>query len=162
MSRKNTSSRRDFVRSGALVAAACASPLDVFSLAHELPTTGEVSPIRLGLASYTFRNLSRGQIIGFMKQLNVFELNAKDVKDHLPMDPQAEAAALTEYAAAGIKLHAAGAIYFTKDDDADIRSKFRILQASGYCRYCGWRPCARNFAAHRKVRKGVRHPHRDP
>ena len=131
MSRKNPFSRRDFIRSGALVAAACAPPRDVFSLAHETPSTGEVSPIRLGLASYTFRNFSRGQMIAFMKQLNVFELNAKDVKDHLPMDPQAEAAALTDYVAAGIKLHAGGAIYFRKDDDADIRSKFEYCKRAG-------------------------------
>jgi sugar phosphate isomerase/epimerase len=70
-------------------------------------------------------------MIGFMKQLNVFALNAKDVKDHLPTDTQEEAAALAEYAAAGIRLHAAGTIYFAKDEDADIRNKFE------YCRRAG-------------------------
>ncbi len=49
-----------------------------------------------------------------MKQLNVTALNAKDVKDHLPTDPQEELKALADYAAAGIKLHAAGTIYFLK------------------------------------------------
>ncbi len=96
------------------------------------PSTDEALPIRLGLASYTFRNFSRAQMIGFMKQLNVFALNAKDVKDHLPMDAQQEAAALADYAAAGIKLHAAGAIYFTKDEDADIRTKFEYSSAQGF------------------------------
>ncbi|MGB8990259.1 MAG: sugar phosphate isomerase/epimerase [Candidatus Sulfotelmatobacter sp.] len=91
----------------------------------------EASPIRLGLASYTFRDFDRAQLIGFMKQLNVFALNAKDVKDHLPMDPQQEAAALSDYAAAGVKLHAAGAIYFAKDEDADIRSKFDYCKRAG-------------------------------
>jgi sugar phosphate isomerase/epimerase len=76
------------------------------------------------VASYTFRNFGRAQMIGFMKQLDVFALNAKDVKDHLPMEAQQETAALQDYAAAGIKLHAAGAIYFAKDEDADIRTKF--------------------------------------
>jgi sugar phosphate isomerase/epimerase len=66
-----------------------------------------------------------------MKQLNVFELNAKDVKDHLPIDAQQESAALADYAAAGIKLHAAGAIYFTRDEDADIRSKFEYCKRAG-------------------------------
>jgi sugar phosphate isomerase/epimerase len=70
-------------------------------------------------------------MIGFMKQLNVFALNAKDVKDHLPMDAQQEAAALADYAAAGINLHAAGAIYFAKDEDADIRSKFEYCKRAG-------------------------------
>jgi sugar phosphate isomerase/epimerase len=47
------------------------------------------------------------------------------------VDPQAEAAALADYNAAGIKLHAAGAIYFPKDEDADIRSKFEYCKRVG-------------------------------
>jgi len=124
-------SRREFVRSGVLIAAACGVPRATFSLPHDTPLPSEELPIRLGLASYTFRNFSRGQMIGFMKQLNVVALNAKDVKDHLPMNAQEEAAALGDYAAAGIKLHAAGAIYFTKDEDADIRSKFEYCKRAG-------------------------------
>jgi len=70
-------------------------------------------------------------MIVFMKQLNVFQLNAKDVKDHLAMDPPQESAALADYTAAGIKLHAAGAIYFAKNEDADIRSKFEYCKRAG-------------------------------
>jgi hypothetical protein len=131
VSKTDSFSRRDFVRSGAFVAAACAAPSDIFSLAQERSSTDEASAIRLGLASYTFRNFNRSQMIGFMKQLNVFALNAKDVKDHLPMDASGESAALAEYAAAGIKLHAAGAIYFPKDEDADIRCKFEYCKRAG-------------------------------
>jgi sugar phosphate isomerase/epimerase len=117
-------SRRDFVRSGALAAAACTTSIKVLAA----PTMEVASPVRLGLASYTFRNFDRAQLIGYMKQLNLSELNAKDMKDHLPMDPTEEAKALADYHAAGIQLHAAGAIYFTKDDDADIRSKFEYCK----------------------------------
>src|SRR6201997_2356272 len=131
MSNKTMFSRRDFVRSGAVVAAAFSAPAAVSALAHEDSSPDEALPIRLGLASYTFRNFSRAQLIGFMKQLNVFALNAKDVKDHLPADPSGEAAALADYAAAGIKLHAAGVISFTKDEDADIRSKFEYSKRAG-------------------------------
>jgi len=128
---KNTVSRRDFVRSSALAAGALATSSDVFALAQERPSTDEASAIRLGMASYTFRNFSRAQMIGFLKQLKVFDLNAKDVKDHLPMDAQQEAAALADYTGAGIKLHAAGTIYFQKDEDADIRSKFEYCKRAG-------------------------------
>jgi sugar phosphate isomerase/epimerase len=128
---KDTISRRNFVRSGALVAATLAGSRDVLALAQEPAFVGDASPIRLGLASYTFRNFSRSQMIGFMKQLNVFALNAKDVKDHLPTDAQEEASAMADYAAAGIKLHAAGAIYFAKDEDSDIRSKFEYCKRAG-------------------------------
>src|SRR5579863_1786573 len=128
---KNVVSRRDFVRSATLATAAFAAPTDVLAPAQNLRAADEASPIHLGLASYTFRNFSRAQIIGSMKQLNVFALNAKDVKDHLPMDPDQESAALTDYAAAGIRLHAAGAIYFSKDEDADIRTKFEYCERAG-------------------------------
>jgi sugar phosphate isomerase/epimerase len=128
---KTTLSRRDFARSGALVAAGFAASSHVFALAQQSPSAGEALPIRFGVASYTFRNFSRAQMIGFLKQLNVLALNAKDTKDHLPTDPQQEAAALADYAAAGIKLHAAGTIYFPKDEDADIRGKFEYCKQAG-------------------------------
>ncbi len=135
MSKTTTVSRRDFIRSTTLAAAALAAPVGSSVSLHAspktTPTANEAAPIRLGLASYTFRNFTRAQLIGFMKQLNVFALNAKDVKDHLPMDAQLEAAALADYAAAGISLHAAGAIYFPKDEDADIRSKFEYCKRAG-------------------------------
>jgi sugar phosphate isomerase/epimerase len=128
---KRTLTRRDLLRSGALAATAFAAPDSLASLADAKPSSDNVPALRLGLASYTFRNFTRAQLIGFMKQLNVSDLNAKDVKDHLPMDPQQEAAALADYATAGIKLHAAGAIYFPKDEDADIRAKFEYCKRAG-------------------------------
>lgn len=128
---KKTFSRRDFTRSGALVAASLAAASEVNALAPERPSAEEASRVRLGLASYTFRNFSRAQLISFMKQLNVLALNAKDVKDHLAMDPQGEAAGLADYTAAGIQLHAAGTVYFPKNEDADIRSKFEYCKRAG-------------------------------
>jgi sugar phosphate isomerase/epimerase len=129
---KNTFTRRNFIQSGAFFAAASAtsSTLPLFAQ-QPSSASGAPSPIQLGLASYTFRNFSRDQMIGFMKQLNVMDLNVKDTKDHLPVDRSEEAKALADYAAAGIKLHAAGTIYFAKDEDADIRSKFEYCKRAG-------------------------------
>jgi len=70
-------------------------------------------------------------MIGFLKQIGIDQINAKDIKDHLPSEPQQEEAALKDYAAAGIKLHAAGAIYFRKDEDEDIRAKFEYCKRAG-------------------------------
>jgi sugar phosphate isomerase/epimerase len=129
---KNTFSRRSFVQSGALLAAAGVTSRAVPSIAQApAAASGKPSPIHLGLASYTFRNFTRDQMIGYMKQLNVKDLNCKDVKDHLPMDPAGEEKALADYAAAGIKLHAAGTLYFPKDEDDDIRSKFEYCKRAG-------------------------------
>src|SRR5881296_4134834 len=104
---KNTFPRREFIRSTAMAAAALAASDEFLAAGAGRPPAAEGPSIRLGVASYTFRNFSRAQMIGFLKQLNVLALNAKDVKDHLPMEPQGEAAALADYGAAGTKLHAA-------------------------------------------------------
>jgi sugar phosphate isomerase/epimerase len=88
--------------------------------------------IRLGMASYTFRNFPRAQLITWMKQLKLDHLNCKDVKDHLPSTSvEAEDAAIADYKAAGIKLTAAGTIGFPKDDDSDIRAKFDYCKRAG-------------------------------
>ena len=134
---KHAPSRRDFLRTSTLGAAACALASTLPAQANNQPhPPAKPSPIHLGLASYTFRNFTRAQMIGFMQQLHVSDLNVKDIKDHLPMDPALEAAALADYAAANIHLHAAGAIYFpTLSDpsleDADIRRKFDYCKRAG-------------------------------
>jgi len=114
-----------------MAAAALVASDEFLAASAARPSADEGLPIRLGVASYTFRNFSRAKMIGFLKQLNVLALNAKDVKDHLPMDAKEEATALADYAAAGVKLHAAGTIYFPKDEDADIRSKFEYCKRAG-------------------------------
>lgn len=125
-------SRRDFSKAIALSAGALAIQIPLSKAAFSFAGKEmQTSPIRLGLASYTFRNFTRAQMIGFMKQLNITDLNAKDAKDHLPMDEQQESAALADYSATGIKLHAAGAIYFPKDEDDDIRAKFEYCKRAG-------------------------------
>lgn len=128
---KDMLSRRTFVRNGALLAAACAATSAAPANAEALPESGKPAPIKLGLCSYTFRNFTRAQMIDQMKQLNLRDLNCKDAKDHLPMDPAAEAQAVADYKAAGIRLHAAGAIYFPKDDESDIRGKFEYAKRAG-------------------------------
>jgi hypothetical protein len=126
----NEHSRRSFLRSTLLTGAALSvgPPL---SWGGAVQAPASETPIRLGLASYTFREFSRSQLIGFMRQLGVNALNAKDVKDHLPVDPAKEAVAVADYTAAGIRLHAAGAVYFTKDEDDDIRAKFEYCKRAG-------------------------------
>ena len=130
---KNSLSRRHFLQSGALAAAACAVPgvAPSIAAAEAVAEKGKPSPIKLGLASYTFRNFTRAQLIADMKQLNLTDLNCKDAKDHLPMDQAGEDAALADYAAAGIKVHAVGTVYFPKDEDDDIRAKFEYAKRAG-------------------------------
>ena len=122
-------SRRNFLHSSAVAAAACAAP--ALSFAEPKAASGAPSPVKLGIATYTFRGFTRAQMIPWLKQLNVTSINCKDVKDHLPMEAAAEAQAVSDYHGDGIQLHAAGTIYFRKDEDEDIRSKFEYVKRAG-------------------------------
>src|SRR4051812_33636368 len=108
-------SRRHFLQGGVLAAAGAATARSAQALAPS-QETGKPCPIQLGIATYTFRGFTRDKMIGFLKQLKMNQINVKDIKDHLQSDPQQEEAALKDYAQQGIKLHAAGAIYFRKDE----------------------------------------------
>ena len=126
---KTSLNRRTLLRGGALAAAAACVPA---TFAKAAPET--VAPaIHLGLASYTFRQFPRAQVIEWMKQLRLTTINCKDVKDHLPSTSvEAEQAALDDYKAAGITVTAGGNISFRTDDDADMRAKFEYAKRAGF------------------------------
>ncbi len=86
--------------------------------------------MRLGVASYSLRNFDPAAVIAAMKQLRTPFLNLKDV--HLPMSPLDQVSArANQYRAAGLTLTGVGTIYFPKDDDDDVRSKFEYAKAAG-------------------------------
>ena len=121
--------RRSFLRGIAAVAGTAALPtVPAWSLG--ISEVAPTSSIRLGVASYCFRKFGRADVIAFLKQLNTPYLNVKEF--HLAMTTPAEIRqASAEYAAAGIKLTAAGTIYFTKDEDDDVRRKFEYCKIAG-------------------------------
>ncbi len=80
---KPSLNRRDLLRGGALLTASSLLPLAARA-AMDDPSAAP-SPIRLGIASYTFRNFDQAHLIEFMKQLKTPYLNLKDM--HLPMTP---------------------------------------------------------------------------
>jgi hypothetical protein len=121
--------RRNLLRGGTLLSASAFLSNPAFAFVDETKPAA-ASPIRLGIASYTFRNFDQAHLIDFMKQLKTPYLNLKDV--HLPMTPVDEIAKrAAEYRDAGMILTAAGAIYFPKDDDDDIRAKFEYCKIAG-------------------------------
>jgi sugar phosphate isomerase/epimerase len=124
---KNLVSRRSVLRASAAISA---YPLlaPFASAAGVKPATP--SPIRLGIASYTFRKFDSAHLIDFMHQLKTPYLNLKDV--HLPMKPAEDVKAKADaYRAAGFILTAAGTITFAKPDEDDIRAKFDYVKAAG-------------------------------
>ena len=105
------------------------------------PSPAPDLPIRLGIASYTFRNFDSAHLIDFVHQLRTPYLNLKDA--HLPMPSlgpvpppnnitlEQVAAQAAANRAAGFPLPAAGNVTFATDDDADIRAKFEYCKAAG-------------------------------
>ncbi|HEV2710943.1 MAG TPA: sugar phosphate isomerase/epimerase [Edaphobacter sp.] len=121
--------RRNLLRGGTVLSASALLSNPALALAAETRPASS-SPIRLGIASYTFREFDQAHLIDFMKQLKTPYLNLKDV--HLPMTPADQVAAkAAEYRAAGFTLTAVGTVYFKEDTDEDVRAKFEYAKAAG-------------------------------
>jgi sugar phosphate isomerase/epimerase len=120
--------RRNLLR-GATMLTASAFLTSVDAFANDVHPASS-SPVRLGIASYTFRNFDQAHLIEFMKELKTPYLNVKDV--HLPMTPADQVAPrAAEYRAAGLNLSTGGTISFPTDDEEDIRKKFEYCKAAG-------------------------------
>jgi sugar phosphate isomerase/epimerase len=121
-----TYSRRGILQ-GMAVAGAAAS-LSRFSSAFALKS----SPVKLGIASYTFRDFKEPQqLVDFMKQLHLKYVNLKDF--HLPEEPLDKVAERANfYRSSGLVITGGGTIYFPKDEDADIKAKFDYAKSAGF------------------------------
>ncbi len=89
--------------------------------------------IKLGIASYSFRKFKREQAIQMTKQLGTPYLNIKP-DAHLPFNstPEEIASDKKEFDQAGIVLVGCGTVYFLKDDEAEMRSKFEYAKRVGF------------------------------
>jgi len=122
-----TISRRQVLQGATALAAVAALPQSSFA---QSSAPAAPSPIRLGIASYTFRNFDQAHLIDFMKQLKTPYLNVKEM--HLPMTPADQVASrAAQYRAAGLELNSGGNISFNEDNDDDIRKKFDYAKAAG-------------------------------
>jgi sugar phosphate isomerase/epimerase len=124
-----STTRRALLRGGSMLAASSFLSNSAIAFTGKAPASPN-SPIRLGIASYTFRKFDDAHLIEFMKQLKTPYLNLKDM--HLPMTPVDQIAPTADkYRAAGFTLTAAGNITLAKDEDEDVRSKFEYLKLAG-------------------------------
>lgn len=85
--------------------------------------------LKLGVASYSFRKLSRAQAIDALKQLNVTYINIKEF--HLPLtaSPEEIAAARKEFTDAGIRIVGGGNIDMKKPEL--LRRNFQYAKLAG-------------------------------
>lgn len=94
------------------------------------PSPATELPVRLGIASYTFRKFDTAHLIDFMHQLKTPYLDLKEM--HLPFGPAEQVAAqAAAYRAQGFILTAAGNITFNNEDPAAIRKNFDYCKAAG-------------------------------
>jgi sugar phosphate isomerase/epimerase len=95
-------------------------------------TGGDAGDLKLGVASYSFREFSRKIAIAGTKKLNTPYINFKDM--HLPLNTsKADMEKFhKEVDKAGLTIMGGGNVSFSKDDEADIRSKFEYAKAAGF------------------------------
>lgn len=91
----------------------------------------EDGDLKLGVASYSFREFSRSLAIADMKKLHVKYLNIKDF--HLPLNssPDEIAKARKDFDKAGLTILGGGNVSFQTNDEADIRRKFEYARQAG-------------------------------
>ena len=123
-------SRRDFFKVTAVGAAALASPVSLTGQAEQARST-VAGALKLGVASYSLRELSRADAIAAIRALRSKYVNIKSF--HLPYEssPKELAAARQEFEKAGLTIVGGGLIPLLKDDDGDIRMYFEYARAAG-------------------------------
>jgi sugar phosphate isomerase/epimerase len=95
------------------------------------PTTPEEGTLKLGVASYSFRKLSRAEAIKGMEALNCRYINIKDFHASIK-DSEAEwKQARTDFENAGIQILGVGNISMAKEDEGEIRRNFEYAKTLG-------------------------------
>jgi len=137
-------SRRNFLKTAAAATAGLALPIPLSGCARDpesaagapvagTSTRGGLSSpgIKLGVASYSLRELSREDAIAAIQALRAPYVSIKSM--HLPYEstPQEITAGRQEFEAAGLTIVGGGVITLQQDDDDDIRSYFDYARASG-------------------------------
>jgi sugar phosphate isomerase/epimerase len=95
------------------------------------PNSTHSSDLKLGVASYSLRKLSRAQAIAAVKELKTPYLNIKEF--HLPYNstPAELEAGRKEFENAGLQIAGGGTISLKEDSDSDIRKYFEYAKRSG-------------------------------
>jgi sugar phosphate isomerase/epimerase len=123
--------RRGFLAAAAAGAAGLPLPVSFQGIA-EPRRAAPPTAIKLGVATYSLRELSRADAIAAVRALRVKYVNIKSF--HLPYEstPEELAAGRRAFQDAGLTIVGGGVITLEKDDDDDIRSYFEYARAAGF------------------------------
>ncbi|MGD2123600.1 MAG: sugar phosphate isomerase/epimerase [Gemmatimonadota bacterium] len=137
-------SRREFLKASAAATAGLALPWSLAGCAPDAeglsgteegrgsePGGATEGVIKLGVASYSLRELSRADAIAAVQALRTPWVCIKSM--HLPYEstPEELAAGRQEFEAAGLTIVGGGVVTLQQDDDDDIRQYFDYAQAAG-------------------------------
>jgi len=119
------STRREFLKSGALLAASAAIPAGVSASSAD----PGVLPFELGLASYSLRAFPLDRVIEMTRRLGIRRITLKDM--HLPLasSDQEIANALERIRAAGLELTSCGVVYMQSEEE--VRRAFVYARRAG-------------------------------
>lgn len=117
-------SRRRFLQGTAIAAAAAGTNEAAAAAAGD-------NDIRLGVASYSFREFSRRMAIQGTKALHTPYLCIKEYHLLYRSTPEEIARGRADFQKAGITLTGGGTVYFLKEDEADVKFYFDYAKAAG-------------------------------
>lgn len=121
----NTNVSRRQMMNGALAALAGTR------LSIAAPRADEETSFKLGVASYSFRKLSRADAIKGMEALNCRYINIKDFHAPLTSTPAELEQIRKDFENAGIKILGVGNVSFQKNDEGEIRRNFEYAKTLG-------------------------------
>lgn len=125
-------SRRSFMNmSAGLGVAAGLGAAGALSLAPALTAAAGEEDLKLGVASYSFREFGRAMALSGTKKLGVKYINIKDFHLAINSTPEEIAKAKKDIEKAGLINLGCGNVSFQKADEADMREKFRYAKALG-------------------------------
>jgi len=105
--------------------------LAAVNVSSAAPRTDEETSFHLGVASYSFRKLSRAEAIKGMEALNCHYINIKDFHAPLKSTPAELEQARKDFESAGIKILGVGNVSFQNKDEGEIRRNFEYAKTLG-------------------------------
>lgn len=116
--------RRSFIKRAATGAAAAGLAPVLANAGVETFGTTAVTPLKLGIAGYTFSKATIPQAIAMMQRVNVKTFSLKDIQ--LPLNSTKEKIdeVVNTFKQAGISIYAVGVIYMKTQQDADVAFEY--------------------------------------
>lgn len=116
--------RRSFIKRAATGAAAAGLAPVLATAGVETFGTIAATPLKLGIAGYTFSKATIPQAIAMMQRVNVKTFSLKDIQ--LPLNSTKEKIdeVVNTFKQAGISIYAVGVIYMKTQQDADVAFEY--------------------------------------